>query len=171
MFALEFCSHLQHFFAFIMIWAFFQERLKYFQLTSFFFFNFYWRIIALQYCAGFCHTSTWISHRFTYVASLLNLPPISHPIPPLCVVTEHWGELPGAHSKSHWLSVLLMVMRMFPCPSFNPSHPLLPTVSTNLFSMSASLLLPISTIFLESIHVLIYDICLSLSDFTLYNRL
>ena len=22
---------------------------------------FYWRIIALQYCAGFCHTSTWIS--------------------------------------------------------------------------------------------------------------
>ena len=29
---------------------------------------------------GFCHTSTWISHRFTYVPSLLNLLPISHPI-------------------------------------------------------------------------------------------
>ena len=40
MFALEFCSHLQHFFAFIMIWAFFQERLKYFQLTSYFFLKF-----------------------------------------------------------------------------------------------------------------------------------
>ena len=29
---------------------------------------------------GFCHTSTWISHRYTYVPSLLNLPPTpSHP--------------------------------------------------------------------------------------------
>ena len=26
-----------------------------------------WRIIALQYCIGFCHTSTWIRHRHTYV--------------------------------------------------------------------------------------------------------
>ena len=32
-----------------------------------------WRIIALQYCVGFFHISTWISHR--YIAS--------HPIPPL----------------------------------------------------------------------------------------
>ena len=31
-----------------------------------------WRIVALQYCVGFCHTSTWISHRYTYVPSLLN---------------------------------------------------------------------------------------------------
>ena len=29
------------------------------------FLNFNWRIIALQYCAGFCYTSTWISHRYT----------------------------------------------------------------------------------------------------------
>ena len=42
------------------------------------FFN--WGIIALQYCIHFCHTSTWISHRYTYVPSLLNLPPTpSHP--------------------------------------------------------------------------------------------
>ena len=31
----------------------------------------------------FSQTSTWISHRYTYIPSLLNLPPISHPIPPL----------------------------------------------------------------------------------------
>ena len=31
------------------------------------------KIIALQYCAGFYHTSTWISHRHTYVPSLLVL--------------------------------------------------------------------------------------------------
>ena len=44
----------------------------------FFFFNlfiFNGRIIALQYWVGFCHTSTWISHRYTYVRSLLSLPP------------------------------------------------------------------------------------------------
>ena len=43
---------------------------------------FNWRIIALQYHVGFCHTSTWISHRYTNVPSLLNLLPTSHPIPP-----------------------------------------------------------------------------------------
>ena len=32
--------------------------------TFYFFLN--WGIIALQYCDGFCHTSTWISHRYTY---------------------------------------------------------------------------------------------------------
>ena len=24
-----------------------------------------WRVITLQYCSGFCHTVTWISHGFT----------------------------------------------------------------------------------------------------------
>ena len=28
-----------------------------------FFFN--WRIIALQYCVGFCHITAWISHKYT----------------------------------------------------------------------------------------------------------
>ena len=41
-----------------------------------------WRLITLQYCSGFCHTLTWISHGFTCVP-LPNppsrLPP--HPIP------------------------------------------------------------------------------------------
>ena len=32
-----------------------------------------WRLITLQYCSGFCHTLTWISHRFTCVP---------HPVPP-----------------------------------------------------------------------------------------
>ena len=36
----------------------------------FFFFSFIfisWRLITLQYCSGFCHTLTWISHGFTCV--------------------------------------------------------------------------------------------------------
>ena len=58
--------------------------------STFFFFIFYffpfifisWRLITLQYCSGFCHTLTWISHGFTCIPhpdppSLL--PP--HPIP------------------------------------------------------------------------------------------
>ena len=40
---------------------------------------FYWRIIALQNFAIFCQTSTWISHRYTYIPFLLNLSP--HPTP------------------------------------------------------------------------------------------
>ena len=26
-----------------------------------------WRLITLQYCSGFCHTLTWISHGFTCI--------------------------------------------------------------------------------------------------------
>ena len=59
-----------------------KEGFSQFGVCLFVFFNFYWRIIALQYCAGFCHTSTWISHRYICVPTLWNLLPISHPIPP-----------------------------------------------------------------------------------------
>ena len=41
-----------------------------------------WRLITLQYCSGFCHTLTWMSHGFTCVPHsepLSQLP--SHPIP------------------------------------------------------------------------------------------
>ena len=51
-------------------------------------FMFYWKIIALQNFAVLCQTSTWISHRYTYVPSLLNLPFISLPILPLQVDIE-----------------------------------------------------------------------------------
>ena len=45
--------------------------------TEFFFFNlfiFNWRITALQCCVGFGHTSTRISHRYTYVSLSLDPP-------------------------------------------------------------------------------------------------
>ena len=54
-----------------------------------FFFIFNWRIITLQYNVGFCHTSTWISRRYTYVPSLLNL---------LCTC-------PGCHKAPGWAPV------------------------------------------------------------------
>ena len=86
----------------------------------FFNFIFNWRIITLQYCVGFCHTSKWISHRYTYVLSLLNLLPISHPIntPLGCHQAPDLGSL-HHRAKSHQLPILQMVMYMlgFPCGS------------------------------------------------------
>ena len=42
--------------------------------------NFNWRIITLEYCDGFCHTSTWISLRYICVCSTSWNPP--YHIPP-----------------------------------------------------------------------------------------
>ena len=41
---------------------------------------FNWRIIASQYCAGFCHATGWISHKHIHILSVLSLlPPQSQP--------------------------------------------------------------------------------------------
>ena len=44
--------------------------------------NFNWRLITLQYCGGFCHTLTWVSHGGTCVPpsrTALSPPLSSHP--------------------------------------------------------------------------------------------
>ena len=59
----------------------------YFFLLLFFFLSFIfisWRLITLQYCSGFWHTLTWISHGFTCV-----LHPASLSIPSLWVFPVH----------------------------------------------------------------------------------
>ena len=63
---------------------------KYFIVNLFFFpFIFIsWRLITLQYCSGFCHTLTWISHGFTCV-SHPEPPPTFLPIPSLWVFPVH----------------------------------------------------------------------------------
>ena len=63
-----------------------------------------WRLITLQYCSGFCHTLTWISHGFTCIPhpgppSHLPLYPIplglpSAPGPSTCLMHPAWaGDL------------------------------------------------------------------------------
>ena len=76
---------------------------------------FNWRIITLQHCVGFCHRSTWISHRYTHVLSLLKLFPASYPISPLLFVPEYRIEAPCHIANSHWLSILHMVIHTFQC--------------------------------------------------------
>ena len=65
---------------------------------------FYWRVITLQYCSGFCHTLKWISHGFTCVPHPdppshlpLHLIPLgvpSAPGPSTCLMHPTWaGDL------------------------------------------------------------------------------
>ena len=87
-----------------------------------FFFN--WRIIALLYCVGFCHTSTWIGiHVSPRPWTSLPLPTPSHP----SRLSRSTGVSSLCHTAdSHWLSILRMVIYMWYCYSLNLSHSLLP---------------------------------------------
>ena len=65
------CAH--RFFVIVVLYSFF---------FSFIFIS--WRLITLQYCSGFCHTLTWISHGFTC---------ITHPNPPTTSLST-WSLFP-----------------------------------------------------------------------------
>ena len=115
----------------------------YFLPSLSFFFN--WRIIALQYCIVFCHTITWISHRYTNVPSLLNPASISRSIPlyptPLGGPRAlDWApfvtkQIPICYLFYTWYCMVLYVSKLF--SKFVPCSPS-PTVSTSLSYMSAS---------------------------------
>ena len=57
------------------------------QLSQKFVFNLFicnWRITVLQYSVGFCHISTWISHRYMCPPPLERLSPLPPHSTPLC---------------------------------------------------------------------------------------
>ena len=74
-----------------------------------------WRLITLQYCSGFCHTLTWISHGFTCAP---------HPHPqPRCPSADEWirklwyiytMEYYSAIKKNSFESVLMRWMKLEP---------------------------------------------------------
>ena len=120
--------------------------------------NFNWRIITLQYCDGFCYTSTWISHRCTCVPPSWaphNLPP--HPIPLGCSRTLSSSALPHA-SNLLWSFILHMVIYMVQWCSLKSSHPRLLPQSPKVCSLHLCLLCCLAyrivvTIFLNSIYM------------------
>ena len=93
--------------------------------------------VALQHSVGFRHTSTWISHRYTYVPSLLKLPPFSHTSSHASRLSATDGSFLCHATNYHWLSSLHMVLYMIPCCSLTSSYPLFPSlcpqVNLNIF--------------------------------------
>ena len=89
------------------------------------FFN--WRIIALHNFAVFCQTSTWISHKYAYIPSHLNLPP-SH-LPPHSTPLG-WYRASVSFSwdiQQVLIGYLVYIWKYkFPHYSLHTSHPLLP---------------------------------------------
>ena len=123
-----------------------------------FFFFFDWRIITLYYFDGFCYTSTWINHRYTYVPSLYNLPPTFLPIPPLWIVTDHQLWAPCIIQQIPTGYLFYIGMYMFQYDSLKSSHPLPPQLWSLVCSLCLSLLCchanrTISTIFLDSVYM------------------
>ena len=117
------------------------------------------RIIALQNCLGFCHTSTWISHRYTYNSPLSN--PSASPTPPHAyrLSRSTWLEHLAPYSKfplpmcfTHGNLYVSLLCSQFPSPPLLPS--LCPQVCSPclcLHCCSANRF--ISTIFLDSIYM------------------
>ena len=100
-------------------------NLGFFILFFIYLFIFNWRLITLQYCSGFCHTLTLISHGCTCVPH--PDPPshlLPHPIP------QGHPSAPGLSTLSHasnldWRSISYMIIYMFQCYSLKSSHPCL----------------------------------------------
>ena len=80
---------------------------------------FYWRVIVLPYCAGFCHTSTWISHIFPLsVEPPSHLP--AHPTPLGCHRALGWApgvtrRVPTGCLFYIWFCVCFCAALSFPC--------------------------------------------------------
>ena len=115
-------------------------------------FFFIWRIIALQWCVGFCHITTWISHNHLYICVCVCVCVcVSAPLKPPSPLLLH----PSRSSQStslgslccaaalHQLSVSHMVVLYMPRPlsQFVPPSPSR-VAPTSFFSMSVSLFLP-----------------------------
>ena len=119
--------------------------------ACFFFFN--WRLITLQYCGGFCHTSTWISHRCMCVPH----PDPPHPIPQGHPSASALSALSHA-SNLGWWSISHVIINMFQCYSFKSPHPHLLPQSPKVCSLHLCLFCCITyrvivTIFLNSIYM------------------
>ena len=124
---------------------------------SFFFFFLNWRLITLQYCSGFGHRLTWISHGctcFPCPEPPSHLPPNS--IPQGCPSAPALSVLFHA-SNLDWWSLSHMVIYIFQCCSLKSSHPCLLPQSPKCCSLYLCFFCCLTyrfiiTIFLNSIY-------------------
>ena len=140
-------------------WTGFISLLLFLVLPLFIFKNYFnWRLIILQYCGGFCHTVTWISHGCTCVPqadSSSHLPP--HPISQGHPSALSLSALFHA-SNLDWSSISHMVIYMFQCYSLKSSHLCLLPQSPKVCSLHLCLFFCLAyrvivTIFLNSIYM------------------
>ena len=139
--------------------------------------NFNWRLITLQHCGGFCHTSTWISHGYTCVPPSWT-PATSLSTPSRWVVPEDQLCALLHALNLHWSSVLHMIIYMFQSFSLISSHShLLPhgpkVCSLHLCLFCFLAYMVIVPIFLNFIymHLCTVLVFFFLTYFILYNRL
>ena len=121
-------------------------------------FHFNWRLITLQYCGGFCHIFTWISHGCTCVP---HPEPPSH-LPPYPIPQGH-PSAPALSTLSQasnldWRSISHMIIYMFHCYSLKSSHPHLLPQSPTVCSLHLCLFCCLTyrviiTIFLNSTYM------------------
>ena len=138
-----------------------RKFLIFFSNSFFFFFKinwFNWRLITLQYCGGFCHTLTWISHRCTCVLHPKpRFHPPPHPSPLGCPSAPALSALLHT-SNLDWSSISHMVIYMFQCYSLRSSLPRLLPQSPKVCSLYLCLFCCLAyrvivTIFLNSIYM------------------
>ena len=127
---------------------------------------FNWRLITLQYCSGFCHTLTWISHGYICIP---HPEPPSH-TPPHPIPQGHPGA-PALSTLSHashldWWSISHRIIYMFQCYSLKPSHACLLPQSPKVCSLHMCLFCCLAyRIVVAKFHIyaLIYNISVSVS--------
>ena len=107
-----------------------------FSLSMYNLFIFNWRIFPLHCCAGFHYTSTWISHRHTYVPSILNL----HPTPLGCHREPGWAPCIIQRIPTGYLFYILWCVCFSATLSICPTPPVSPQVCS--LCLFVSLLLP-----------------------------
>ena len=121
-------------------------QLSFFWERTLFFFPFY---------VGFSHTTTHISHNYTYVPSLASL---SSPIPSLQVITEHQVGSLSYKAASHQPPILHLIVYIWWCYFLHLFHSPPPLLCPQVHSLHLHLhSFPenrfINSIFLDFIHM------------------
>ena len=111
-----------------------------------FFFN--GSIIALQCCAGFCRTTTCISHKDAYIPSLLIISPIPHPTPLGLHRAPDWELFYTATSHYQSLLHIAVFYKLKVC-----GNPALSKSTRGIFPTAFTYLLSLCHIFVNSHNI------------------